>query len=136
MKKILILICIISISIVTKAEVSGIVLDVNGEPLIGVSVRISNMDKGTITDLDGMFRLDITEGESLEFSYVGYRSITLLATTSMRVTMQEDTKVLDEVVVVGYGTQKRSDLTGSVGSVKAEDMTSMPTSSVADMLRG
>ena len=136
MKKIFFLICIISISIVTKAEVSGIVLDVNGEPLIGVSVRISNMDKGTITDLDGMFRLDITEGESLEFSYVGYRSITLLATTSMRVTMQEDTKVLDEVVVVGYGTQKRSDLTGSVVSVKAEDMTSMPTSSVAEMLRG
>ena len=64
MKKIVFLICIISISIVTKAEVSGIVLDVNGEPLIGVSVRISNMDKGTITDLDGMFRLDITEGES------------------------------------------------------------------------
>ena len=136
MKKFLLLICIISISIVTKAEVSGIVLDVNGEPLIGVSVRISNKDKGTITDLDGMFRLDITEGESLEFSYVGYRSITLLATTSMRVTMQEDTKVLDEVVVVGYGTQKRSDLTGSVVSVKAEDMTSMPTSSVAEMLRG
>lgn len=136
MKKYIFLLFIVFFSVVSKAEVSGLVRDANGEPLIGVSVRVTNSEKGTITDLDGLFRLDVAEGDPLEFSYVGYRTVTMPAAASMSVTMQEDTKVLDEVVVVGYGTQKRSDLTGSVVSVKAEDMTSMPTSSVAEMLRG
>lgn len=119
------------------ADVTGVVRDEQGEPLIGVSVVLEGTTQGTITDFDGQFVLSAQEGQTLEISYMGYRTERVkVGKGVLTVVLSEDTKALDEVVVVGYGTQKRSDLTGSVVSVKAEDMNAVPTSSVAEMLRG
>lgn len=119
------------------ADVTGVVRDEQGEPLIGVSVVLEGTTQGTITDFDGQFVLSAQEGQTLEISYMGYRTERVkVGKGALTVVLSEDTKALDEVVVVGYGTQKRSDLTGSVVSVKAEDMNAVPTSSVAEMLRG
>lgn len=136
MKKLFILAIFSVCFLVIQAQVSGVVMDSNGEPMIGVSVVQEGSAAGSITDLDGQFVLDIAPGAVLQFSYVGYKTISLKSTAVMKVTMEEDVEVIEEVVVVGYGTQKKSDLTGSVVSVKAEDMNNVPTSSVAEMLRG
>ena len=103
------------------AEVSGVVKDASGMPVIGASVLEQGTTNGTITDLDGKFTLKVKSGATLEISFIGYKTQTLKATpgTTMQVTMQEDSETLDEVVVVGYGVQKKSDVTGSVTSVPA-----------------
>jgi TonB-linked SusC/RagA family outer membrane protein len=108
----------------TRTSISGVVKDAAGEPLIGVSVQLKNDAKiGTITDVQGKFSLSVPSNSSLVFSYMGYVGQTLLANTSyLAVTLAEDTKKLDEVVVVGYGTVKKRDLTGAVSSVGAEKL--------------
>lgn len=120
-------------------SVSGTVKDVGGDPMIGVSVVLKGTVVGTITNFDGKYTIEATSNRDvLEFSYIGYesKSESVDNKTVIDVVMLEDTKMLDELVVVGYGTQKKSDLTGSVVSVKADDMNAIPTSSVAEMLRG
>jgi len=137
MKKLFLLAFISLLSVFAlQAQVSGVVVDQNGEPMIGVSVAQPGTSVGTITDFDGRFTLNVTLGTELQFSYVGYKTETLKSSADMNVRMSEDTEVIEEVVVVGYGTQRKSDLTGSVASVKADDMNKIPTSSVAEMLRG
>lgn len=137
MKKIFLALVGVFLSSLLWADISGVVRDEQGEPLIGVSVLIEGTTKGTITDFDGNFTLNAQEGQTLEVSYMGYRTEHVrVSGSSLAVVLREDTKTLDEVVVVGYGTQKRSDLTGSVASVKADDVNAVPTSSVAEMLRG
>ena len=137
MKKIFLALVGVFLSSLLWADISGVVRDEQGEPLIGVSVLIEGTTQGTITDFDGNFTLNAQEGQTLEVSYMGYRTEHVrVSGSSLAVVLQEDTKTLDEVVVVGYGTQKRSDLTGSVASVKADDVNAVPTSSVAEMLRG
>ncbi len=137
MKKIFLALVGVFLSSLLWADISGVVRDEQGEPLIGVSVLIEGTTQGTITDFDGLFTLNAQEGQTLEVSYMGYRTEHVrVSGSSLAVVLREDTKTLDEVVVVGYGTQKRSDLTGSVASVKADDVNAVPTSSVAEMLRG
>lgn len=137
MKKIFLALAGVFLSSLLWADISGVVRDEQGEPLIGVSVLIEGTTQGTITDFDGNFTLNAQEGQTLEVSYMGYRTEHVrVSGSSLAVVLREDTKTLDEVVVVGYGTQKRSDLTGSVASVKADDVNAVPTSSVAEMLRG
>ena len=137
MKKLFLLAFFSIFSLATlHAQVSGVVTDHNGEPLIGVSVVQLGTSNGSVTDFDGQFSINVTPGTELQFSYVGYKTISLKSTAVMKVQMEEDTEEIEEVVVVGYGTQRKSDLTGSVASVKAEDMNNVPTSSVAEMLRG
>lgn len=137
MKKIFLALVSVFLSSLLWADISGVVRDEQGEPLIGVSVLIEGTTQGTITDFDGNFTLNAQEGQTLEVSYMGYRTEHVrVSGSSLAVVLREDTKTLDEVVVVGYGTQKRSDLTGSVASVKADDVNAVPTSSVAEMLRG
>ncbi len=107
------------------------------EPLIGASV-ISKVKgaNGTATDIDGNFTLDVPEGSELTVSYVGFQSQTLKATPEMRVLLKEDTELLQEVVVVGYSTEKKSDLTGSVSVVKMKDVADTPTGNVIQSLQG
>lgn len=136
MKKTILFLFFSVCSLALQAQVSGVVVDSNGEPMIGVSVIQQGTSSGAITDWDGRFSLDVAAGTMLQFSYVGYKTLTMKATSVMKVSLEEDVEVIDEVVVVGYGTQKKSDLTGSVVSVKAEDMNNVPTSSIAEMLRG
>lgn len=119
-------------------KVSGHVVDATGEPMIGVSVvPEKNPTSGTITDFEGNFQVDVEKSSTLKFSYIGYVDQVLkVIGTTMKVVMQEDTKQLDEVVVVGYGVQKKVNLTGAVGSVDAEDLTKRVSPNASSMLQG
>jgi len=105
-------------------QVSGTVLDSTGEPLIGVSVLQKNTTNGTITDFNGEFKLSVPANATLVFSYIGYvtQEVNMGTRSSISITMREDTQTLDEVVVVGYGVQKKSSVTGAISQVKSEDM--------------
>ena len=108
-----------------QQTIQGTVKTVTGEPIIGANVREQGKPtNGTITDLEGNFKLKVSLGATLEVSYIGYKTITLKATPEkpMEITLEEDSKNLDEVVVVGFGTQKKVNLTGSVGTATAKDL--------------
>ncbi len=112
-------------------------MDENGEPLIGVSVKVVGANGGAVTDLNGDFSVNGAEGKKLQFSYTGYKTQTISAARGlMKVTMEPDALGLDEVVVIGYGTQKKRDLTGAVISMKNEDVTIAPTGDVMEALQG
>jgi len=118
------------------AQVSGVILDENGEPIIGASILEKGTTNGTITDFDGNFMLDVAEGATLEISYVGYATQSLPAAANMRIVLKEDTEVLEEVVVVGYGVQKKSDLTGAISQVTEKDLQKVPAPSIGVALEG
>ncbi|MDR2926652.1 MAG: SusC/RagA family TonB-linked outer membrane protein, partial [Cytophagaceae bacterium] len=123
----------------SQISVKGTVLDgKTHEPLIGVTVQEKGTVNGTVTDLDGKFVLQITPGSILIFSYTGYdsREIAASAGTEMSVLLDEKTEVLSEVVVVGYGVQKKSDVTGSISSVSAKDINNVPVASALQALQG
>ena len=113
-------------------------VDENGEPFIGAVVVDKLTNAGTVTDMNGNFTISVPEGNVLNVSYIGYTTTVLKASDkkNLMVKLYEDTKKLDEVVVVGYGVQKKSDLTGAITSVKADDLNSTPTTTMAEMLRG
>ncbi|MFA5299276.1 MAG: TonB-dependent receptor [Lutibacter sp.] len=120
-------------------EVKGAVVDSNGAPLPGVSIVVKNTTKGTSTDFDGNFTIsNIQKGEALSFSFLGYatKEIVINNANPLKVVLAEDLQSLEEVVVVGYGTQKRSDVTGSVSKVEMDKALAIPTSNVSEMLRG
>ncbi|MBR1388145.1 MAG: TonB-dependent receptor [Prevotella sp.] len=115
---------------------SGSIVDSSGEPMIGCTVQQKGGTGGVVTDLDGNFKLQVPKNAVLVFSFIGYKTQELKAAAGMKVVMKEDSHVMDEVVVVGYGTMKRSDITGSVVSVKAEDMQQTSASTMDQMLQG
>lgn len=119
-------------------EVKGRVLDNNSQPLIGVNVSVKGTTIGTVTDLDGNFRLDIgSKNATLWVSYVGYMSQDIKVTQSdMTIVLKEDTQTLDEVVVVGYGVQRKSDLTGSVARIGSEKIVERQVVNPIDALTG
>ena len=123
-----------------KQTVTGIIKDATGEAIIGASVLEKGTSNGTITDLDGKFTLSVTPNATLVISYIGYQTQELPVVTGkvMDIQMKEDAEMLDEVVVVGYGTTKRKNFTGSVSTVKASEtpLALMPTSNAMDILRG
>lgn len=118
--------------------VKGTVTDQNGDPLIGVSVVVNGTTTGTTTDIDGKYSLDIKANNAdLIFSYVGHKTQIVPANKStIDITMEEDTQLMDEIVVVGYGVMKKSDVTGAISSVKADALTRQPTANVAQALQG
>ena len=117
-------------------KVSGTVLDATGEPLIGVSVLETGTNNGVVTDYNGDFTITVKQGAKLSFSYVGYNPQTLAARNGMKVTLEEDNKMLNEVVVVGYGTMRRKDVTSSITTVKAEDLNRGVFTDPGQMLQG
>lgn len=137
-----ILLVLFSISLSTLAQaqsitVKGNVVDPNGEPLIGVTITEHNTTNGAITDINGNFSITCAKGATLKFSYIGYKDVTKTATgTNLKVVLTEDSQALDEVVVVGYGTQKKVNLTGAVGSVDAADLTKRVSPNASSMLQG
>jgi len=120
-----------------RVPVSGVVSDSNGEPLIGVTV-VANSGGAAVTDMDGRFKLQAEVGNTLELSYIGYKkeNYVIKGTQEMRITMMEDTHMLDEVVAIGYGTMKRKDVTGSIASIGGESLASIPVSSPVEALSG
>ena len=103
--------------------VTGQVKDQTGEPLIGVSILEQGTNNGTVTDIDGNFRLNVAQGKTLNISYIGYKTQTVRVSGSrLNVVLEEENTNLNEVVVVGYGTMRRKDVTSSITTVKAEDL--------------
>ena len=117
--------------------ISGLVVDAAGEPIIGASVVEKGTTNGGITDLNGKFTLTVTPGATLKISFVGYQTQEVKAAKTMRITLKEDTEMLDEVVVVGYGVQKKANLTGAVSTVDLnKTMAGRPQQDVAKALQG
>lgn len=117
-------------------SVTGSIVDESGEPLIGCTVQAKEGKVGTVSDFDGKFKLQVPKGSVLSFTFLGYKTQNLKAAPSMKVTMSADSRVLDEVVAIGYGTMKRSDLTGAVVSVKGEDLLETSAATFDQMLQG
>ena len=130
----------LSIQQAKKITVTGIVKDTHGEPLIGVNVLVKGSRTGTITDMDGHFLLnEVSPNAMVSISYIGYKTeeIALNNRSSLTITLTEDSEQLDEVVVVGYGTQKKVNLTGSVSSVKFdEELANRPITDASQALSG
>ena len=121
-----------------KIKAIGKVVDDAGEPIIGATVREQGTTNGTITGIDGSFSLDVADNVNLEISYIGYetRKIRAQQGKKLDITMREDANVLDEVVGLGYGNIRRSDVTGSIASVSSESISKVASASVADALAG
>jgi TonB-linked SusC/RagA family outer membrane protein len=123
-----------------EVKISGVITDEkDGMPMIGVSVAVTSTTKGTITDLDGNYQISVApDATQLTFTYVGYNTqvIDIKGQTVINVVMSEDVDVLNEVVVVGYGTQRKSDLTGAVSSVRGADLIKIPNASAEQALQG
>lgn len=121
----------------TKA-ISGVITDANGEAVIGANVVEKGTTNGTITDAEGKFNLSVAPGATLIISYIGYvsREVPVGNKSTLSIVLEEDTETLDEVVVVGYGTVKKKDLTGSVGSVKGDNLAARKTTQLSTALQG
>lgn len=120
-----------------KMTVKGVVVDATNEPIIGANVVEKGTTNGIITDLDGNFTLSVERGATLVFSFIGYQSQELPASAQpMRVMLKEDTELLDEVVVIGYGSVKKDDATGSVTAIKPDKMNRGLTTSAQDLMTG
>ena len=121
-----------------QISVSGTVTDASGEPIIGATVMAEGTANGTSTDLDGNYSITADALGMLKFSYVGYttQSIAIEGRSVINVTMTESAELLDELVVVGYGTMKKSDLTGAVGSIGGKDIKDVPVNNVGQALQG
>lgn len=122
----------------TKVEVKGKIVDINGEPIIGATVKEKGTSNGTITDFDGNFILETNSGSILDVSYIGYRPVEVKTVPGklLSVVLKEDTQALEEVVVVGYGVQKKVNLTGSVGNVSLKDLGDRPITNASNALQG
>ncbi|MEG1007961.1 MAG: TonB-dependent receptor [Bacteroides sp.] len=119
--------------------ISGVVIDESGEPIIGASILVEGTSIGTITNIDGRYSLaDVPESAQLTVSYIGYKSIALSAKDKSlaTITLHEDSKALDEVVVVGYGVQKKRDVTTAIASIRSSDMKGQPVTSMAEAMVG
>ena len=120
-------------------KVSGIVTDAaKGEALIGVSIKDTKSKKGTTTDIDGRFEMTCAADAALEFSYIGYTTLVISVDGKQNLTVQlsEDNKIIDEVVVVGYGVQKKAVVTGAIAKIKSEDLANMPVTRIEQSLTG
>ena len=117
--------------------ITGLVVDTHGEPVIGASVVEKGTTNGTVTNLDGKFTLDVEPGATIQFSFVGYQTQEAKAAKTMKITLIEDTELLDEVVVVGYGSQKKANLTGAVSTVDvSKTLSAKPQMDVTKALQG
>ena len=123
-----------------KKKVTGTVKDANGEPIIGATVVEKGTTNGTVTDFDGNFVLELSESGTLAVSYIGYKSqeysVAKIRQGQLPVVLKEDAEVMDEVVVVGYGVQKKSTLTGAISSVKADELVATSDASIGQLLKG
>lgn len=127
-------------NVVQQAKtVKGTVVDNMGEPVIGASVKVVGTTTGAVTDLDGNFTLtNVPKNASVEISYIGYiaQKISVAGKSDLKVTLQEDNKALDEVVVVGYGVQRKSDVTGALAHLDSKDLTAMPVKDALEGMQG
>lgn len=138
MKRVLLSSALLLVSTLTFAQskVSGTVKDANGEPLVGVSVMEVGTNNGAVTDMNGNYTLNVKPGAKLKLSYIGFTPQTVKAGSNSQIVLQEDNTALNEVVVVGYGTMRRKDVTSSITTVKAEDLNQGVFTDPGQMLQG
>ena len=121
-------------------SVAGTVVDASGNPVVGAAVVIEGTTKGTSTGLDGSFTLEgVKDDTHLTVSYIGYKTLTtpsLGSQTSLTITLEEDTQMLDDVVVIGYGVQRKSDVTGSITSIKEDALINRSVENIQQALQG
>ena len=122
--------------IYSQKIISGSVADSQGNPLPGVSIVEKGTSNGTVSDFDGNFQLNVEDSATILFSYIGYISQEVGASASMNVVMSEDVSKLEEVVVVGYGTQQKKTLTGSIASISGEEINLRPAPNTSQLLMG
>ena len=135
---ILAIICVSSVSAFAQ-QVKGTVKDASGSPVIGAAVVVEGTTVGTSTGTDGSFTIAAREGQSLEVSYIGYISQLVLVEggrTLYEIVLEEDTQDIDEVVVVGYGTQKKSVVTAAISSITADDLKAQSNNRIESVLQG
>ncbi|MGL5730413.1 MAG: SusC/RagA family TonB-linked outer membrane protein, partial [Bacteroidales bacterium] len=127
-----------AVSSSSDVKIKGNVKDETGEPLIGVSVTVQGATIGTVTDYDGNFELSVPANSQLVFSYIGYTSQTVKVSgnKALNITLKEDSKALDEVVVVGFGSQKKVNVTGAITQVSADQLKERPVQNVSQALQG
>jgi TonB-linked SusC/RagA family outer membrane protein len=144
LKKVLSLCLLLTLNVLTanniyaqSRSVSGKVVDDNGEEIPGASVTVKGAQTGTLTSIDGTYKIDVASSATLVFSFVGYlkEEVAVGNQSVINVTLKTDTKALEEVVVVGYGTQRKVETTGSIASVKAEELTQLPITNIAQGLQ-
>ena len=126
-------------NVLQQKAISGKVVDSKGESIIGANVMEKGTTNGTITDFDGNFSLKVSANSTIVISYIGYQSIEVSAAhikAGGQITLKEDTELMDEVVVVGYGTQKKATLTGSVSSIGGDDLKKISTANLTNTLAG
>ena len=129
--------CFLSIdAFAQQITVKGLVKDTAGEPIIGANVVIKGTTNGTITDFDGNFQLNANKGDIIVISFIGYQPQEIQAAASMNIILKDDTELLDEVVVIGYGSVKKDDLSGSVVAIKAEEMNKGAVTSPQELIMG
>ncbi len=134
----LFLLCLFPLGALAQSLIKGTVKDVSGDPIIGASVKVQGSKSGVITDFDGNFSVPAENNATLVISYIGYTTETVKVSgrNNLSITLREDAQTLNDIVVIGYGVQKKSDLTGSVASVKAEDLKNRSTTDAAAALQG
>jgi iron complex outermembrane receptor protein len=126
----------LSVGAFAQINVKGHVKDAQGEPVIGATVRVANTQTATVTDFDGNFTLKANQGADITISYVGYQTATVKAAPNLVITLEDDAALLENVVVIGYGRAKKTDLTGSVTAIKPDEMNHGLQTSAQDMLQG
>ena len=119
-----------------QSEISGTVVDASGETVIGATVMEKGTSNGTITDFDGNFTIKVNEGAILVISYIGYQTQEAAAHQGMKVTLKDDAEVLQEVVVTGYTTQRKADLTGAISTVSVDEMAKQNENNPMKALQG
>ena len=124
----------LSVGAFAQIDVKGHVKDAQGEPVIGATVRVVGTQTATVTDFDGNFALKANQGADITVTYVGYQEATVKAAPNLVITLQEDQNVLENVVVIGYGRAKKTDLTGAVTAIKPDELSHGLQTSADDML--
>ena len=134
----LFLLCLFPLGALAQSLIKGTVKDVSGDPIIGASVKVQGSKSGVITDFDGNFSVQADNNATLVISYIGYttETVKVVGKNNLSITLKEDAQTLNDVVVIGYGVQRKSDLTGAVASVKAEDLKHRSTTDAAAALQG
>ena len=134
----LFLLCLFPLGAMAQGIVKGTVKDVAGEPIIGATVKVEGSKAGAITDFAGDFQIQAGSNATLVVSYVGYETqiVKVAGRNNIAITMTEDNTQLNDVVVIGYGVQRKSDLTGAVASVKSDDIKNLSTTDAAAALQG
>jgi iron complex outermembrane receptor protein len=126
----------LSVGAFAQIDVKGHVKDATGEDVIGATVRVVGTQTATVTDFDGNFVIKANQGADISISFVGYQTATVKAAPTLEITLQDDSQVLENVVVIGYGRAKKSDLTGSVTAIKPDEKNHGLITNAQDMIQG